>query len=847
MKKCTIILKDFVNVKLEGLPPELRQKIHKELKFMVPYARHTPQFKLKRWDGKVAFATLGGNTYINLLDKVIPILVKEGYEVDIDDQRPDRKFDFKEIDENFLSDYTWNKDHIYANEPIILMDHQVNAVNAYLKNHQSLISAATSAGKCQPLFSKIKTPNGWTNFANIKVNDEVVTPDGSIARVLNVYDPGIKDVYELTFSDGRIAHCCEDHIWKIKEHSATNTSDWKLCSTKDIIEKKKTHKVSIPLVTMQNDNQDKDFLIHPMLMGLLLTNSYTHDPLKRKMIEANLNIHMNFKLEKELRKIVKPNHKVYITNQNDIYISDKPIKIPELTSTLFRLEKSLYVNSKFYENALNHYGIMINGFDTDYFIPDDYKNGSYEQRLDFLRGFFLSYDCVVSEGKIHLKDIISKKFIADLSYMIRSIGGSVKCVKNLNKKKGRKSRKLDYYQLLISHNDPSLFISSIRPIKYKKNNDLFITKIKKLSKMPVRCIMIDDPNHLYVTNDFIVTHNTIITSCCSKLIEQTTGGRTITIVPSITLVRQTEVDYLNVGLDTGVYFGEEKNYDNQHILTTWQSMVSLSKSAKENIEARDRLNRLLYNVDMVMVDECHTIKGQELKELLCNDMSHIPIRWGLTGTIPKDEYSIACLNSSIGDVVYSISAKELQDKGIISKCHIDIMKLVDDAEFSSYEEEKDYIISDKERTQWLLDFCTDLSKKGNTLVLVDSLDLGKKLSSMVPNSFFIYGLIHNDKRLAEFKKMSTNNNLLLFASFQTSSTGISAVRIFNIVLVSAGRSFTRCIQSIGRGLRKGGDKDFINIYDITSTLKFESKQLTTRKSYYKEAQYPFTEHKIKYK
>lgn len=821
MKKCTIILKDFVNVKLEGLPQELRQKIHKLLKFMVPYARHTPQFKLKRWDGKVPFATLGGNTYINLLDKVIPIIVEAGYEIEIDDQRQHKNFDFKEIDENFLADYTWNKDHIYGGEPIILMDHQVNAVNAYLKNHQSLISAATSAGKCQPLFSKIKTPTGWTTFANIKINDKVLTPTGHTATVTDLFDPGEKDVYQIVFNDGRMTHCCEDHLWKVN-------NEIELLTTKEIITKLESgKKVSIPLPTMVNDTNHSDVPIDPMLMGAIIANGNFYE---------YINLPNTRLTKKNIKKLDLPHHKIKEKN-NTIYITNKKLNCHGHYAGALVYGLDIVIDSTHFDNFLRYYGVAdFNIFNS--YIPEIYKNGSYQQRISFLRGFFGDHDVKNINNKTIRVGSYSKKLINDLIYMIRSVGGFARYSQKT------KNKKHPYHFMEFNHPNNS----SLVYIKTKiQKPELFISKITKIRKMPVRCIMIDDPDHLYITDDFIVTHNTIITSCCSKIIEQTSGGRTITIVPSITLVRQTEVDYLNVGLDTGVYFGEEKNYDNQHILTTWQSMVSLSKSAKENIEARDRLNRLLYNVDMVMVDECHTIKGQELKELLCADMAHIPIRWGLTGTIPKDDFSMACLNSSIGNVVYSITAKELQDKGIISNCHIDIMRLVDDSEFSSYEDEKNYIISDKERTDWLINFCEELSKKGNTLVLVDSIDLGKKLSKMVPNSFFIYGLIHNDKRLAEFKKMASSNNLLLFASFQTSSTGISAVRIFNIILVSAGRSFTRCIQSIGRGLRKGGDKDFINIYDITSTLKFESSQLRTRKSYYKEAQYPFTEHKIKYK
>jgi superfamily II DNA or RNA helicase len=487
MKKCTLVIKDFVNVKFENLDLVIRNKINKTLKYMPAYARHTPQYKLKRWDGMIPFATVGGGTYLNLLDRVLPMILEAGYEIDIQDLRPNKQFDFPEIDEYFLSEYTWAKGHIYEGEPIILMDHQVNAVNAYLKNPQSLECLATSSGK------------------------------------------------------------------------------------------------------------------------------------------------------------------------------------------------------------------------------------------------------------------------------------------------------------------------------------------------------------------------TIITACLSKIVEKN-KGRSLIIVPSIQLVRQTEEDYLNLGLDTGVYFGEEKNYDNQHIITTWQSMMFLTRDAKENPESKEKLNRILKNLDCVIVDEAHGIKGSELKFMLCETLSKIPLRWGLTGTIPKDEYDFICLLVAIGNVVHTVYAKELQDLGLISNCHVTIVRTIDDhVEFTDYESEKDFLHSDKERIAWFLEYCKEVIKTGNTLVLVGNIDLGKKLSKLVPNSFFIYGNVKNDKRIEEFKKMAQNDNVILFATFQTCSTGISAVRIFNLILLESGRSFTRVIQSAGRVLRKGGDKDFANIYDICSTLKYSSKHLSVRKTYYKEAQYKFTENKINYK
>ena len=78
------------------------------------------------------------------------------------------------------------------------------------------------------------------------------------------------------------------------------------------------------------------------------------------------------------------------------------------------------------------------------------------------------------------------------------------------------------------------------------------------------------------------------------------------------------------------------------------------------------------------------------------------------------------------------------------------------------------------------------------------------------------------------------------------AVGINIPRIFNLVLIEPGKSFVRVIQSIGRGIRKADDKDFVQVWDITGSTKRAKQHLTERKRYYKEAQYPFTIEKVKY-
>ena len=143
--RCKIIINDEVNVKIEGLPVEIRRKIANKMKYEVPYARYLPQYKLGRWDGKVGFFGLGGNGYVNHLDTIINILQESGVEIEeIDDKRQKVDLQFDKIDKNYFANKTWPKGHLCEGQNIELRDYQVDVVNNFLKEPQSFCLLYTS-------------------------------------------------------------------------------------------------------------------------------------------------------------------------------------------------------------------------------------------------------------------------------------------------------------------------------------------------------------------------------------------------------------------------------------------------------------------------------------------------------------------------------------------------------------------------------------------------------------------------------------------------------------------------------------------------------------------------------
>jgi superfamily II DNA or RNA helicase len=336
---------------------------------------------------------------------------------------------------------------------------------------------------------------------------------------------------------------------------------------------------------------------------------------------------------------------------------------------------------------------------------------------------------------------------------------------------------------------------------------------------------------------------TIMTATLAHCAEK--YGRTITIVPNKDLVTQTEEDFINVGLDVGVYFGDRKMIGHTHTICTWQSLNVLDKKSKNwDLEQALTLAEFLEGVETVIVDEVHMAKAQVLQNLLTQNLKNAPIRWGLTGTVPKEEFESAPIFASIGPVVGGIAAHELQDIGVLSALQIQVLQLIDLPEFKSYAEELKYLVTNKDRITYLANLIKSISESGNTLILVNRIDSGKFLTELIPDSAFISGEVKGTKRKEEYKEHATSDKKITVATYGVAAVGINIPRIFNLVLLEPGKSFTRVIQSIGRGIRKAEDKDFVQIWDVTSTCKYAKRHLTTRKKFYKEAKYPFTIEKV---
>lgn len=334
------------------------------------------------------------------------------------------------------------------------------------------------------------------------------------------------------------------------------------------------------------------------------------------------------------------------------------------------------------------------------------------------------------------------------------------------------------------------------------------------------------------------------------------GLKTITIVPSENLIKQTRRDFEMFGLDHGEYSGAQKNVEPMHIVSTWQAL--------------QHNEHVMTLFQVVVVDECHGLRGTILNKLLNDAGKHIPYRFGLTATLPTNEVEQVVIRTAVGTVKYRVKSHTLIQEEVLANLHIAIYELTEHFEadyeafkqnnptislsyrefknqyFPDFTSEKMFLQRKEERTQWIATLLQIRREKGNTLCLVNNISFGKRLSQLIPNAYFVYGRDKAAARQEIYDLFQTNDDIMVIATVSIAGVGLDIPRIFNLAFVDIGKSFTRVIQAIGRGLRKADDKDFVTIIDIASDLKYSKRHCNQRIHYYKDAQYPYKKIKVDY-
>lgn len=362
-------------------------------------------------------------------------------------------------------------------------------------------------------------------------------------------------------------------------------------------------------------------------------------------------------------------------------------------------------------------------------------------------------------------------------------------------------------------------------------NYSIITLIEVIAdKQSLFDIEVDSQKHLYQISNGTVHHNTLLTAAIVKY-ANILNMRTITVVPSSSLLKQTH-DYIKqFDIPVGMY-GAGKKDDAQNIVATWQTLQNNK--------------HLMRNFECVIWDEVHGAKSFQAQQIM-NEATNSFIRIGLTGTVPKDPLDKANLTAAFGPVVYDVKAHELQKRNILSSIDINIFELeypkVYVNAFVDWQEETMFL-QQNEMYQNVMKAISG-TLEGNTLILMKNIDPAEELAEFL-GADYISSKLSVNKRQEKFDEFVHGGSIVKVGTYSLLSTGIDIVHINNLILApTPGKSFTKVVQSIGRGLRrKEGQKEHVTVIDMTSNLKYDKKHIKSRKDYYKEAKYPFEEDKI---
>lgn len=368
-----------------------------------------------------------------------------------------------------------------------------------------------------------------------------------------------------------------------------------------------------------------------------------------------------------------------------------------------------------------------------------------------------------------------------------------------------------------------------------------VSAITPLGDQELFDISVGTTDHLYASADGLIHHNTSMCAAMCMMLART-GMQVVVIVPSQDLINQTAAEftarYKHIAGDitVGTYSGDEKNIDHPIVIATWQSLQNAP--------------HYMGYFQAVIVDEAHGAKAEVIRDLINNHGKHIAYRYGVTGTFPKPETDQYALKTSIGQIHATVDAAWLIANGYLSSVDITAIETQDivEEEFPDYQSEKAFLGRSPDRLELLAKLIMQKRDEiGNTLVLVNSIPQGQALEELIPGAVFLFGESATDLRKQNYKQYAERDDIILIATVGIASTGISIDRIFVQWLVDTGKSFVKCIQSVGRGLRKRGDKTHVCVFDFHSKLKFSKKHFKKRKDYYVEAGYPISKPvKLKY-
>lgn len=462
-----------------------------------------------------------------------------------------------------------------------------------------LINANPAWGKAQPLYSKIRVPGGWTTMGEIAVGDTIKTPSNGTAKVVAKYEHTQKDIYRLSLSDGRSVDACDEHLWSVIKHTGYKQQ---VINTKGIIEAlEKGHRVYLPLPSIIDD-APRSHIIDPYLLGFLLgdgsisTRSISFSSADEFIVE-------------KVQSLLPEGHNVVYSSQYDYYITADG-KTNLVTQELRRLN-------------------LLGSRSHTKFIPEEYLNDCIDNKLRLLQGLF------DADGDVETKGYIayctgSEQLMADVVSIINSLGGTAQIQSrfpNYTYKGEKRAGKISYRvrpSKLPLEIKMQLFslprkVERIKANKLDNTQKVTIKEAKYVGKMDCACIALDSEDKLYLTDHYIMTHNTFTGLAIAGKLKQ----KTLIVCHTVALRTQWEKEVQKVyGFTPGIIGSGKFDTEPSIVVANIQTLYNF-------------LPEIANKFGAVILDECHHVSARTFSSII--DKSTAKYKIGLSATLERKD------------------------------------------------------------------------------------------------------------------------------------------------------------------------------------------------------------------
>ncbi|MDP6558194.1 MAG: AAA family ATPase [Pirellulaceae bacterium] len=370
-----------------------------------------------------------------------------------------------------------------------------------------LLYGTQGIGKAQPLTAWVLTPHGFVEMGELEVGDLVIGSGGTPCTVLGIYPQGIKDVYRVTFRDGSTTECCDDHLWFTTTFNERKQGlSGAVRTLRDIRESLRngTHfNHAVPRV-QPVEFESQELPADPWLLGMYLGDGHSNSSVVITNSEPDIQDRIRGTVASDGDQVVL---------FNEIHLR---IVSPDGRGTAFKA-------------ALDELELSGNAAGKKY-VPPEYLYGSVEQRLELLRGLIDSDGYVTNPGSVEYCTV-SRQLSHDFCFLVRSLGGSAK----VSTKRGAYTKDGVKHVCQTAYRVFASFPEEITPVSSAKHLARWgtpewrilhtIRSVEHVGQKECRCIRIDALDSLYVTDDFILTHNSTFGSMSDKpIFVQTEDG-----------------------------------------------------------------------------------------------------------------------------------------------------------------------------------------------------------------------------------------------------------------------------------------------------------------------------------